>query len=273
MIRYVLILIILFTYSCSNLTENNSVKTTAIYTGKYKDLIEAVKDENISAIEKIVQSNNLKLDYADPSYGVSLLNWCIFNKKEKSFEKLIQLGASVNWQDENSQFAPPITEAARLDYTSVFLELAIRYNGNIDLLSKKMSGSEEQTPLFSAIYSKNINNVKILVQKGANVNLTQDSIWTPLAEALIQDKIEIAKYLLDNGANYNSLKLKSNLGKELNILDLLRKNQFPLHSNEHTIKVEIINFLKLKGLDYQKYPIPEKVMKQHEGDSNYLLNY
>jgi ankyrin repeat protein len=289
-----IVLLLVTLFSCTYPFKDNPLRTTDIYKGKYKELMKAVKINDTVGIQKIVKAESLDLNYADPVYGISLLNWCIFNDKKQSFAKLLQLGADPNWQDSGGHFAPAIIEAAQIDYTSTFLNLAIRYGGNINQLSKRMTGSEAQSPLFAAIYSRRFENVKTLVEKGADINLTQNSIWTPLAEALIHDKMEMAKYLLDHGADYGHLKFWTrtvvlNQGnrpvtdssgspvlkadKELTILDLLRDNQFLLNSEDYTIKMQIVQYLKTKGIDYRSYPIPEKISRQHQGDTQYLSSY
>ncbi|HVM86890.1 MAG TPA: ankyrin repeat domain-containing protein [Puia sp.] len=280
--------------SCDNILERNPIRTKDIYIEKYKDFIKAISDEDLLKIERIFREKNIDLNYSDSVYGVSFLNWCIFNKRVKSFQKLLELGADPNWQDSNCKFAPSITEAAKVDYTSKFLELSLINGGNANLLSKRMSGSEDQSPLFGAIFSRRMESLILLTNKNVDVNLTQDSLWTPLAETLIHNKIEMTKYLIDHGADYNNLKFKTKtiaLDKnkqpilnsdgspimkydgELNILDFLRNIQFPLNSKEYLIKMEIINFLKLKGLDYFNYPIPDEIKNQHKHDTAYLSKY
>jgi len=276
------------------MSESNPIRTTDIYSGNYKELMDAAKAEDVVAMEKVINANHINLDYADSVNGVSLLNWCIFNKKEKSFETLLQFGANPNWQDISGKFAPPITEAAQIDNTTKYLELVLQYNGNYNLLSKKIAGISNQTPLLGSIFSKRMENVKLLVEKGADVNLTQDSLWTPLAETIVQGKIEMTKYLLEKGADYRNLKFRTvtvatdkngqvifdsdgspvmRSDKELNILSLLRNTQYALGSNEHKVKMKVVEFLKSKELDYWSSPIPEKIKNEYKADTNYLFKY
>jgi len=274
--------------------ESNRIRTTGIYTGKYRDLIKAARNEDLETMEGLVKEGHMNLDYADSINGVSLLNWCIFSKKVKSFEKLLKLGANPNWQDTAYSFPTPIIQAAKEGSTSRFLELSLKYRGNPNFLSKGIQGFENQTPLLGAVSYQRWDNVKILVENGADVNLTHDSMGTPLAEALVNDNIEMAKYLIDHGADYNNLKfwtqtvaldrnkqqiLNSHGSpiminvKELNILDFLRMYQFPLNSKKYEIKMEVVRFLQIRGLDYWKYPIPEDVKSEHKNDPEYLLKY
>jgi hypothetical protein len=71
--NYLFIVIIFLYASCTDKFESNPIKTTSIYTGKYPDLIEALKDENLIAIERITKANNLNLNYTDSVNGLSLL--------------------------------------------------------------------------------------------------------------------------------------------------------------------------------------------------------
>ena len=297
--RYLLIGISLILFSCEYF-HTNPAKGVDIYLSPYLDLMIAAKNEDLGKMEHIVNSNHLMLDYADSKEGISLLNWCLINRKEKSFQKLLQLGANPNWQDEKGAMAPPITEASALD-SSGYLKLCLKYGGNPNLLSKKWHGFEQQTPLFAAVAAgviypqESMDNLRILLNAGADVNLSRDSTSSsPLAEALILNKIEMAKYLIDRGADYNNLKfristiaLDSNgrplidnqgtptikYGEKLDILHFLRKIEFPLGSDKYKIKIEIVNFLQTKGLNYWKYPIPKEVIDNHKGDTTYLKKY
>lgn len=268
-----LVLIAIFGLSCSLIFKENPINTIDNYEGAYYKLMWSVKKGNVEDIKKIVVENHLVLNYADETNGVSLLNWCIFNNKKEAFKELLLLGANPNWQDSGGLFAPAIIEASKLSTTNDYLILSLKYRGNPNCISKKIEGSENQTPLFGTLYSGNLKNVKMIVENGANVNLTIGNYWSPLADALMHNKIEIAKYLIEKGANYNELKFKTRLGKDLNILDFLRNNEFILNSNEYQIKLNIIILLKNKGLDYWKYPIPEEVKKRHMDEPEYLLYY
>ena len=269
-IWFILFLMVLMESSCQ---DSNPIRTIDIYKGEYFYLMKAVQKEDIATIEQIVADKKLNLNYADAAHGVSLLNWCIFSKRLKAFEELLILGANPNWQDPKGEFAPPITEAAKLPETDKYLKVCLKYRGDPNCISKKIKGTENQTPLYGSFYSDRMENIKILIANGANVNLAPEGYWTPLAELLVQDKIVMAKFLIDQGADYIKMNFKTESGNDLNILDLLRMNKFNLNSEEYKIKMEIVEFLKKKGLDYWKYPIPDDIKLQYKNDPDYLDKY
>ena len=256
--------------------------------------MDAASNEDLRKMEKIARKSKISLNYADSANGISLLNWCMINDKKRSFKKLLELGADPNWQDTTGNTLPSVIEAARL-YTTFYLKLALQYRGNPNLISKNLHGSGRQTPLLYAIYPVGyMGNLKLLVDSGADVNLTPDSLYSPLIETLAQNEMEMAKFLLDHGADYvhaefwtqtvaldkNKQPIHDSSGspimvndKKLSILDLLRANQFPLNSKEYKIKMQIVVFLKSKGLDYWNHPIPDYIRKEYKNDPEYLLKY
>ena len=55
-------------------------------------------------------------------------------------------------------------------------------------------------------YNKNVDAVKILLEKGANVNAINSDKWTPLHCAASYDSnADVVKVLLEKGANVNAL--------------------------------------------------------------------
>ena len=182
---------------------------------------------------------------------MSLLNWCIINNKLSSFNTLLELGADPNWQDPLCNFAPPIIKSAQISDTTKFFEIAIEKGGNVNIRSRNISGQinglSNQTPLLGAISSKKLDNVKLALEKGANINAKFDSLPTPLAVALSFGYTPIAKYLLEKGADYKDTNFYTVEGKKLSIFDLLDSINLANGSKPMLIKEEILEFLKSKN--------------------------
>lgn len=78
--------------------------------------------------------------------------------------------------------------------------------------------------------------------------------------------MDVALYLLESGANYEiSLFDRSKFtenGSKVYISVFLREHMYDLDSYEYSLKMKIGNFLKQKGVDYRKTPIPESIEKK-----------
>ena len=80
---------------------------------------------------------------------------------------------------------------------------------NINYISK-LYDYEARTPLTLASQKRNYEIVKLLVDKGAGVNIRDGANHTALIEASKRGYFEIVKYLVENGADINA---KDNDGK------------------------------------------------------------
>lgn len=123
--------------------------------------------------------------------------------------------------------------------------------------------------------------VRILVEAGADVNLrTEDFPVGVIESALVIDRMDIALYLLKHGADYKwRLEEYDGEGNPYyeDILYKLRQSVFRLDSQQYKDKLKVIKFLKDRGLDYWKSPIPEYVIddikKQIKPKNNAELQY
>ena len=277
------------------MSEGLPIRDASNWFEKHEKLMKAAKKEDLETMERLVKEQDLVLDYAEVNDGESLLNMCITSGAIKSFEKLLELGANPDWQDTPHAYANPyvlpIVQATRVGSNSKFLELLLKYGANPNPLAESELGYNNETPLLIAVSYYLWDHVKLLVENGADVNLTKDSMITPLAQSLVNYDIEMAKYLIDHGADFNNLKFETKTivpdGQiltsngypiminidERNILDYLRGFQFSLDAVEYKIKMEVVDFLQIQGLDYWKYPIPEEVRNEHKDDPEYLLKY
>ena len=72
---------------------------------------------------------------------------------------------------------------------------------NIDVNSKL---SNSNTSLIEAVWYQDFQAVKVLVEKGANIDKKQGDGITPLMFAVEKGNLEIAEYLINKGADLNS---------------------------------------------------------------------
>ena len=104
-----------------------------------------------------------------------------------------------------------------------------------------------RTPLHFAVRSDSISTVRILVQNGARVNVTDENGMTPLHNAVSNGNFEIAKFLIDNGAVVNvkdaqygatELHIAATLGYE-DIVELLIENKAKIDADDNQGKTPL----------------------------------
>jgi ankyrin repeat protein/uncharacterized caspase-like protein len=121
------------------------------------------------------------------------------------------------------------------------LHLAVR-EGNVDTLKFLISKGADvniknnygETPLQIAAHFENAEIVIQLVSNGAEINIKDSLGVTPLHDAVYHGQVEIVKYLISQGA-------------EININDI--RNKIPLHYAVMDDNIEISKYLITKGAD------------------------
>lgn len=267
----VLLFIIMNSCNLSN-SQTPPLFNVNTFPGAYREVAVFMSNEDTLGIIKTIKENNLNVNYKDPKYNISLLKWALANRKYYSCKVLLDLGANPNQADTND-YVPPITNAAGITETSVYLKLLLEHGGNPNIITKKEKGEvqyTEATPLCAAA-SARLESVVLLIDNGADINLSPYGIL-PLTTALITQKIDISAYLIiDKKADINkvyTVRIKNDTAR---IADLLRLNLFPLESEEYKQKMEIVNYLTTLGIAYRASPIPKYLFKNYPKE--YLEKY
>lgn len=253
--------------SCSTSTDNDPLMR---FKGKYRKLAEAVEKEDTLAIKKIVKEKGLDINYQEPQFGETLLMWAVQNTKYESCKTLLELGADPNLKSTDNKTSALMFSAKNYD-TSDYLKLLLEYGGNANDSSDFQGVNYLRTPLIAAS-STRLESVKILVERGANVNYISHHHQVALRAALGFDKINIARYLLiEKEANFNMDLGTTIHGDTLYIVNSLRKCVFPLESEDYKVKMEIVDYMLERGVNYWKTPVPKYYHKNY--DSTFLSKY
>jgi len=170
--------------------------------------------------EKGVDVNAMDITTTDPFMPTPLMD-TIERGNIEIMKILIANGANVNASNYDGQTA---------------LDVAIE-KGNteiVQLLMKKGATMDKYFTLSSAIYTKNIEMIKMVIDNGAKVNpnFMDDEFLTPLMDACNTGTLEIVKLLLNAGANIN---------------DYGDEGQTALDLVERREDKEMMEFLKSKG--------------------------
>lgn len=229
-------------------------------------LAKAVRKGDTIRIKSTI-ANGEDPNFADPRFGGTLLMMAIRNNSYISVLALLEHGANPN-QGNVYRGTTAMHYAAENDDPK-YLKLLLSYKGNpnaIEAPPKRDGDGLSETVLNSAISFSGQNvmqKVELLVGAGADVNSLayNTEVKLPIADAIMNDKMDVLLYLLKHGADYHKVLYKTVDGTDVYILKALRACLFDLGSAAYQKKLEVIAFLKSKGLDYYQEPIPDYMIK------------
>lgn len=239
----------------------------------------AVRDNDTIKVRQLLKGKpDSVLNFREKHFGQSLLNWAVYRDSYPSSKILAELGADPNLKSFDSTSA--FIHAADKHETSDYVQLLLKYGGDVNAVADVNAPLRTRTPLITASFNR-LESVKLLVEAGANANFIYrskrgniggENIQSALTSAFRGARIDIIRYLIiEVGVEFDYPFNTTIDGKPLYILSFLREMPFPLDSKEYKIKMEVVNYLLLKGLDYWKEPIPKRYFKNY--DSAYLEKY
>merc|ERR1719225_2367207 len=95
-----------------------------------------------------------------------------------------------------------------------------------DIQLDKKDNTNGRSALHVAVYDGNLEIVKVLVQKGANINAKDDDGFSPLHIAVYIENLKILKILIQSGAQLNAKDKKNktplDYARMWNIYDILK---------------------------------------------------
>jgi len=228
------------------------------------EFAKAVEDSNIDLMDKILAKEPYLIDYREPQYGNTLLKMTIENQNYKSFKYLINKGANIHLYERHSGQSAVIS-ACEFSTDIKFLKYLVEHGANINDVGAPDSRLF-RTPLMVACMYERFDIVKYLVEKGVDINYLNPYRRSAFREAYLssfKSSYKIVLYLIDHGADYTKpIVYLEDKNRYVYILESLRKRLEPLNSRAYKEKMEIVSFLKTKGLDYASEPIPLYIQKE-----------
>lgn len=242
------------------------------------ELAKAVQDADESKVIEILAKEPRLIDYQEPKYGNTLLKLTVMNQQMKPFKLLLDNNADVNIHNTYDGTSA-IIEASRTKFYDIkYVEILLQKGANvndIEIGKRREGNSTRFTPLMAASRSGRLDIVKLLVAKGAEINYRNEFNQSALSASIMQEEYEVAYYLLQNGADYkqpifyrpdysvpSELQDPNDKGEPMYLVDVLREDFSEFDTNEYKYKMQIVDFLHSKGIDYRAAPIPEYIKKK-----------
>ncbi len=189
-------------------------------TGRMTELVAAGADPNASGKD-----------------GMTLLEWDIWREAYVAYRELLRLGADPNaigWANGTA-----VHLAAQYSNDS-YLEVLAAAGGDVDVTDRRM----ERSPIFSALMSRREDNVRFLIEHGANFDLPDRNGVTPLQLAASINDFDHVLMFLQLGADPLATD-KTGASFQTSIF---RSNPKLLNTSALRAREAIIAFLEAKGI-------------------------
>ncbi|KAJ3658220.1 hypothetical protein Zmor_009973 [Zophobas morio] len=148
-------------------------------------------------IIKLLIDNGIYVNVRN-TYGRTPLHFCCENADFKTTEALLEHRALVNTLDKDDNSALHYASTSSTKNTEV-LKLLLDKGSNVNT-----PNSTGLTPLHYACLGGNVDNVKLLLENNAMINFVDEDRNNPLHVALFWNNRNVAKFLIDNGIDINA---------------------------------------------------------------------
>ncbi len=191
--------------SCANVTFGQRVPESVYKEGydAIKKLFgQAVVAGDLEVCKELLEKNAFYVNEADAN-GLTQLHYAAMSGQAELCRLLLQHGAKADIARKGTAgeiYYTPLEAAIANDHT----EAALILIDSISPESLKAVRGRNCSPLFLAIVNENVEIIKALLAKNADVNTpgkVGDLIQTPLVYAVALGNKEIGKILLDAGAD------------------------------------------------------------------------
>ena len=168
------------------------------------ELEELLDSNELSQAQELLSSNRIDIDTIDDK-GRTLLIAAILSDEYDTAKMLLKLGANPNILPLGKSKSA-MGWAAQYK-TTKFLQLLLDFGGNPDLFNKNERTASY--PLFNAISADRIDNLRLLIDAEASLNVVDQRGLTPLMYGASVSAWEMVYLMLESGADI-SIKNKWN---------------------------------------------------------------
>ncbi len=205
---------------------------------KVQQLASAAAKGQVDSVNDLIKNQGV-----DPNTlgkeGMTPLWWAFSAKNVQGMKALMQNGAQADMTSDDITMLDMSVGSQYYELTKVLLEGGANPN--------RIKNDTKQTPIFSAIYGKQLKNVQLLDQFGANINVKDKCDGTPLSLALKARSFDIAFWLIEQGADVHVVN-KNGGTLAWEIYDSLTNNLYSQSAKQSALKIKTI--LEKKGVTF-----------------------
>ncbi|MCE2570912.1 ankyrin repeat domain-containing protein [Motilimonas eburnea] len=219
------------------------------------DLDNAYSDKSAITLSRAAMRGDVKLINKMLASGVDVnvrgkggetpLLWSLTALNKKGYQALLEAGADPNIQ--LTEYGESVMSVSSVVNDSDFLRLALAYGGDPNLRHGK--NNIQITPIFDAVVATRLENVKILMAAGANLNLRNWKRETVADFAASSNQWQIVYMMLEAGVDYTG---NSKLQNRPRIITALEQQNIVGESEKAYWRDKVIAFLRDR--DVEVYP-------------------
>ena len=161
------------------------------------EMAHAIEWDDTSKIQKLLD-DGLNVNTKGYHDSMNFIMWAFIKQEKKSYQYLLEHGADPNQMTtpRKGKLNKSVMNEAVIPEDTFWLKLALEHGGDPN------TPDNSQSIIFEAVRQERIENIKLLLKSGADINY-QNKITkgTPILEAITRDNYNIATMLLEYGAN------------------------------------------------------------------------
>lgn len=170
----------------------------------------AAEQGNVQEVQRLMKQEGVNPDTIFSTDGMPLLAWPIYTHSREGLRAMLDNGANPNAQkpgrkvrkfndgsvSDHALYESSMVLAAKQE-ESIYLKLLLDHGGD----PNARNGNDESLVFQSYIWHNQSQNVKLLVERGANVNADMAQNRTILEQYLNFSNVDMAYWLLQHGAD------------------------------------------------------------------------
>jgi len=161
-------------------------------------LTAAAREGDVAAIHRLLDAGAKVDELPEGKWKATPLYWSLFNCKYEAAELLLQKGANANAADSYGTSPLDLAVCCKTVKLS-FIEHLLQKGADV----KYRNAHDGLTGLHYAISCGSADVAKLLINKGAEINIADNKGTTPLMLAVQKNSLPVAKLLLEKGADVN----------------------------------------------------------------------